>query len=188
MVTEKSSQTVLTRRFFLQKTACLLAGATVASLPSVSYAGMLGKRSLSFYHTHTGQELSTTYAWGKLYNPAALMKINQYLRDFRTGETHPIDPRLLDILWTIQQDIGNKGVYEVISGFRSPKTNGNLRQCSSGVAERSLHMEGKAIDVRFSGIDTGQIQQCAMEMKSGGVGYYAQSDFVHLDTGKYRTW
>ncbi len=188
MVTERSSRIVLTRRSFLQKTTQLLLGASVASIPSMSHAAVMGKRSLAFYHTHTGRELSATYAWGQVYNPVALTRINHYLRDFRTGEMHPIDPKLLDILWTIQQEIGNKGVYEVISGFRSPKTNGQLRHNSAGVAEHSLHMQGKAIDVRFTGIDTGQIQQCAKEMRSGGVGYYAKSDFVHLDTGRYRTW
>lgn len=188
MVTERSTHTRLTRRLFLKQSTLVLAGASVASLPSVSMAGIPGKRSLSFYHTHTKQELQATYAWGKIYNPVALTRINHYLRDYRTGEMHPIDPHLLDILWTIQQEVGSKGVYEVISGFRSPKTNGRLRQSSSGVAENSLHMRGKAIDVRFSGSDTDQIQQCAIEMRSGGVGYYAKSDFVHLDTGRYRTW
>lgn len=188
MVTEKSSQPVLSRRFFLQKSTQIALGLTVVSVPAISCAKALGKRSLSFYHTHTQQALDITYAWGKMYNPKALAQINYYLRDFRTGQKHPIDPKLLDILWAIQGEMGCKGVYEVISGYRSPKTNGQLRQCSYGVAEHSLHMQGKAIDVRFSGIDTDQIHQCAIEMKCGGVGYYAKSDFVHLDSGNYRTW
>lgn len=188
MVTDKSTQPISSRRSFLLKSTQIVLGLAVASTPSISCAKALGKRSLAFYHTHTQQELILTYAWGKTYNPKALAQINQFLRDYQTGQTHPIDPRLLDILWGIQGEMGRKGVYEVISGFRSPKTNGKLRRTSSGVAGHSLHMKGQAIDVRFSGGDTDQIQQCALEMRSGGVGYYAKADFVHLDTGEFRTW
>ena len=188
MVTDKSIQPISSRRSFLLKSTQIVLGLAVVSTPSISCAKALGKRSLAFYHTHTQQELILTYAWGKTYNPKALAQINQFLRDNQTGQSHPIDPRLLDILWGIQGEMGRKGVYEVISGFRSPKTNGKLRRTSSGVAGHSLHMKGQAIDVRFSGSDTDQIQQCALEMRSGGVGYYAKADFVHLDTGEFRTW
>lgn len=197
MAKEKKSSPVLSRRFFLQQTTRILAGMTVASMPVISSAASvpvlrstrsMGKRSLSFYHIHTQQSLDVTYAWGTAYNAAALEKINQYLRDFRTGEVYPIDPKLLDILWKIQEDMGRKGVYEVISAFRSPATNGQLRQNGSGVADRSLHLQGKAIDVRFTGARTNQIQQRAINLQQGGVGYYAKSDFVHLDTGRYRVW
>jgi uncharacterized protein YcbK (DUF882 family) len=188
MVTDNDAPPNVSRRSFLLKTTQIALGLTVVSIPSISCAKVLGKRSLAFYHTHTQQELNVTYAWGKVYNPKALSQISQYLRDYKTGQTHPIDPKLLDILWAIQGEMGRKGVYEVISGFRSPLTNKKMREKYSGVAEHSLHMQGKAIDIRYSGIDTDQIQQCAIEMKSGGVGYYAKSDFVHLDTGEYRTW
>lgn len=197
MVTEKSTSPLLSRRFFLQQTSRILAGLTVASVPVISSAASvpvirstrsLGKRSLSFYHTHTQESLDITYAWGTAYNAAALERINHYLRDFRSGEIHPIDPKLLDILWRIQEDMGRNGVYEVISAYRSPSTNGQLRQRGSGVADRSLHMQGKAIDVRFTGARTNQIQQRAIRLQRGGVGYYAKSDFVHLDTGRYRVW
>ena len=188
MVTENSDQPVLSRRFFLKKTTQIALGLTVLSVPAISFAKIPGKRSLSFYHTHTQQTLDITYASGKMYNPKALAKINSFLRDYQTGKTHPIDPKLLDLLWSIQGKMGSKGVYEVISGFRSPQTNRQLQQCSSGVAGHSLHMKGQAIDIRFTGAETDQIHQCALAMKCGGVGYYAQSDFVHLDTGTYRTW
>jgi uncharacterized protein YcbK (DUF882 family) len=188
MVTENSEQPVLSRRFFLKKSTQIALGLTVISVPAISCAKVVGKRSLSLYHTHTQQTLNVTYAWGKVYNPKALKQINSFLRDYQTGKTHPIDPKLLDILWSIQGEMGRKGVYEVISGFRSPQTNRQLRQSSAGVAGHSLHMKGKAIDIRFPGIETDQIQQCALEMKCGGVGYYAKSDFVHLDTGTFRTW
>lgn len=200
MVTENSAQPVLSRRFFLEKSIQLALGLTVVSVPTITCAKVLAKpkvlgkpkilakRSLALFHTHTQQELNITYALGKSYNPKALAQINYFLRDHQTGKAHPIDPKLLDILWSIQGQMGRKGTYEVISGFRSPLTNRQLQQHSSGVAGHSLHMKGKAIDIRFSGADTDQIHQCAMGMKSGGVGYYAKSDFVHLDTGTYRTW
>ena len=145
-------------------------------------------RRLSFYHTHTHERLNITYAKSGEYDAAALIRINNYLRDFRTSEVYPIDPGVLDILWTIQQKMCCNSTYEVISGYRSPKTNRQLRKKSNGVAKRSLHMQGKAIDVRISGEKTRTVRDCAISLESGGVGYYAESDFVHIDTGRFRTW
>ena len=189
MVTEKQSSTVLSRRSFLRTASQLALGLAAVAVPGTGLATVVpGKRALSLYHAHTNQDLDITYAWGDMYNPIALAKITRFLGDFRTGETCPIDPRLLDILWAVQQEMGRQGTYQVLSGFRSPRTNNMLRSGSNGVAEHSLHMEGRAIDIRFEGINTRQIRECAVEMKCGGVGYYPKSDFVHLDTGRYRTW
>ena len=188
MTHDKSEHPSLTRRSFLLKSAQVAIGLAVVSVPEIGTATVPKKRSLTLLHTHTNQHLEVTYAWGGKYNPFALAKINKFLRDYKTGQTYPIDPKLLDILWAIQQEMGRKGVYEVISGFRSPQTNGRMRRKGAGVARNSLHMKGKAIDIRFPGISTNQIQQCAVEMQCGGVGYYAKSDFVHLDTGQFRTW
>ncbi|CAK8723777.1 Peptidase M15 [Candidatus Electrothrix laxa] len=145
-------------------------------------------RTLSFYHTHTRECLDITYATSEDYDIEALSKINTYLRDFRTSEVHPIDPAVLDILWAIQQKMCCNSTYEIISGYRSPKTNQQLRQKSNGVAKRSLHMKGKAIDIRITGEKTKRVRDCAISLKSGGVGYYAKSNFVHIDTGRVRTW
>ncbi len=145
-------------------------------------------RILSFYHTHTRDRLDITYATAGDYDMEALAKINTYLRDFRTSEVHPIDPAILDILWTIQQKMCCNSTYEIISGYRSPKTNQQLRKKSGGVAKRSLHMKGQAIDVRITGKKTKTVRDCAISLKSGGVGYYAKSNFVHIDTGRVRTW
>ena len=189
MVTESQHSTVLSRRSFLRSASQLTLGLAAAAIPGTSLAAVVpGKRSLSLFHAHTNQELQIAYAWGDMYNPIALAKVTRFLLDFRTGETCPIDPRLLDILWAIQQETGRGGTYEVLSGFRSSRTNNMLRGGTNGVAEHSLHMEGKAIDIRLDGISTRQIRECAVEMKCGGVGYYAKSNFVHLDTGRYRTW
>lgn len=145
-------------------------------------------RTLSFYHTHTRECLEITYAYAGIHNLQALKRIDEYLRDFRTGEVHSIDPEVLDILWGIQQGLGCNGTYEVISGYRSAKTNNKLRNNSRGVAKKSLHMKGQAIDIRLRGEKTCQVRDCAIDLKCGGVGYYAKSDFVHIDTGRVRRW
>ena len=145
-------------------------------------------RELSFYHTHTGEELSIVYHDGGNHLSPALHEINQFLGDFRTGDTHPIDPRLLDALYLLQQKSGVDDKFEVISGYRSPKTNAKLRNKSNGVAKRSLHMQGKAVDIRLKGINTKKLRDMAIALKIGGVGYYRRSDFIHIDTGRVRYW
>lgn len=156
-----------------------------SSLPAFATTG---KHRLSFSHTHTGEKLTVVYKQNGLYVPEALEEINYLLRDFRTAEVHPIDPTLMDALYTLQQSCCSNGKFEIISGYRSPKTNNMLRQKSGGVAKRSMHLLGKAIDVRLPGIDTCQLRDNAIDMKFGGVGYYERSDFVHIDTGRVRTW
>ncbi|MCI5141610.1 MAG: DUF882 domain-containing protein [Candidatus Electrothrix sp. ATG1] len=182
------------RRDFLllgAKTAAGLILAQAAPALAVIPPTVFGKnesRVLSFYHTHTHERLDITYVSAGIYDPAALKKIDTYLRDFRTLDTHPIDPILLDILWRVQQEMGCNSTYEIISGYRSSATNNKLRSRSRGVAKRSLHMKGMAVDVRLSGQNTRMVRDCAVALRSGGVGYYAASDFVHIDTGRVRTW
>jgi uncharacterized protein YcbK (DUF882 family) len=177
---------IMNRRKFI--TFGLKAAAGFTLLQAVPAWAGTGKRSLSFYHTHTNECLDITYARAGIYDPLALSRVNEYLRDFRTGEKHRIDPGVLDILWRVQQEMGCSGTFEVISGYRSPKTNQALRGKSKAVARHSLHMKGRAIDIRLTGQNTRHIRDCAIGLKSGGVGYYAKSNFVHLDTGRVRTW
>jgi uncharacterized protein YcbK (DUF882 family) len=145
-------------------------------------------RSLSLVHTHTGETLRTEYFSDGAYQPGGLARIDRLLRDFRSGEIRAIDPRLLDILYRLQVLADRPAAYEVISGYRSPQTNAALHRASAGVAEHSLHMEGRAIDVRMTGFATRRLRDLALSLRSGGVGYYARSDFVHLDTGRPRAW
>lgn len=145
-------------------------------------------RTLNFYHTHTGERLRVVFAEGNRIIPDALTEVSRFLRDFRSGESRPIDPQLLDILHRLQQQTGGKGPYEIISAYRSPQTNDMLRSSTSGVAQGSLHMEGRAIDVRLRGVDTSQLRQAALGLQAGGVGYYQSSDFIHVDTGRVRFW
>ncbi len=157
------------------------------SLLLASSVTMAEARSLSFYHTHTGENLKVTYADANGYRRSALDKINLFLGDFRSGEQLPIDPALLDILHALQQQHGG-GSFEVISAYRSAQTNAMLRSKGSGVAKKSQHVLGKAIDVRLRNVDTWELYQSALALKKGGVGYYRQSDFIHVDTGRVRTW
>ena len=173
------------RRAFLR--AAGLAAAVLAPAGS-AWARTMESRSLSFVHTHTGESLSAVFFQGGSYQPAGLTRINHLLRDFRTEEVHVIDPRVLEILFDLQTLANRDDPFEVISGYRSPRTNALLRTRSSGVAEHSLHMEGRAIDVRLTGFSTRQLHQLALRMDRGGVGFYPRSDFVHLDCGRVRCW
>lgn len=176
---------IRTRRSLLKLAGSLV---TLAVVPLPSLARTADTRELSFFHTHTSEKLRVVYAENGAYVPEALAEVNRLLRDFRSGDVHPIDPRLLDILHDAREHTGGRGTFEVISGFRSPHTNEMLRHQSGGVAQRSLHLQGQAIDVRLTGTQTRQLRQAAVAMGRGGVGFYPSSDFVHLDTGRVRTW
>jgi len=145
-------------------------------------------RRLSFYHTHTRESLDLVYHDGRRYVSESLDRINMFLRDFRTLDVHPIDPALLDMLLATRMAIGSEQRFEVISGYRSPATNEMLRHKNRGVAKTSLHMQGRAIDVRLTGIATNHLRRAALDLGRGGVGYYPEADFVHLDTGHVRAW
>lgn len=145
-------------------------------------------RTLKFFHTHTLKTLEVTYYKDGLYRLESMEELRDFLADWRTGEKNHIDPRLMDILWQIQQVTGNTDTFEVISAYRSEKTNSLLRSRSNGVAKNSQHVLGKAIDVRLRGMKTKKLRDTALELKLGGVGYYRKSDFVHVDTGRVRRW
>ena len=160
---------------------------TSALLP-INSTSSVGERSLSFYHTHTHKTLEITYSVGGEYVESALEQVNDFLSDFRTGDEIVIDPLLLDFIYDVRASLGSNGTYEVISAYRSPKTNEKLRSKSSGVAKKSQHLLGKAIDVRLRNIDSRDLRDAALKIKRGGVGYYKKSDFVHMDTGRVRRW
>jgi len=147
-------------------------------------------RALSFYHTHTGKRLEVVYARNGEYLSPALDEINHFLSDFRTGDIVRIDPQLLDLIWDVRESLDGDATYQVISAYRSPETNEMLRgrSSNSGVAKNSQHTHGRAIDVRLEGVDTQVLRDRALAMKRGGVGYYKSSNFVHMDTGRVRSW
>jgi uncharacterized protein YcbK (DUF882 family) len=144
--------------------------------------------TLSFFHIHTSEKLTVTYRENGVLVPDALAAVNHYLRDFRTDQAHEIDVALLDALADLYAAFDGRGNFEVISGYRSPRTNAALRHVTSGVAEKSLHIHGRAIDVRLTSAKTRDLRDAAVAQKRGGVGYYAESNFVHVDTGAFRTW
>jgi uncharacterized protein YcbK (DUF882 family) len=170
----------------------MLAGAAVGLAASrtlgAASAAVGGERRLAFIHTHTKESLELVYSGPAGYLPASLKKVNEFLRDFRTSDVHAIDPNLLDLLHTLARTVRSSEPFHVISGYRSPRTNAQLRSHSSGVARYSLHMEGKAIDIRLPGTRLAHVRDSALALKLGGVGYYPGSDFVHVDTGRVRAW
>jgi len=168
--------------------ALLAAAAPALALPRKLAAARAESRSLAFIHTHTGEHLSIEYARDGAYIPEALETINHYLRDFRTGEVHPIDERLLDLLHELARTTGTTEPFQVISGYRSPATNAMLRARSEGVASGSLHMVGQAIDIRLADVPLARLRHAALDLREGGVGFYPASDFVHVDTGRVRVW
>jgi uncharacterized protein YcbK (DUF882 family) len=157
-------------------------------LAAVSKDSANAERTLAFYNTHTAEFARVCYFRDSAYQPEALKKINHVLRDHRANKIKTIDPGLLDVLHSIQGRLAATGPFHVISGYRSPETNEMLRHASSGVARKSMHTQGKAIDIRLPGCNTKHLSKVCMELKAGGVGYYAKSDFVHVDTGRVRTW
>ena len=150
--------------------------------------GAATAKRISLLNLHTDEHLEIEYCRDGAYMPEAMSAIEVLLRDFRNGERHPMDPHLMDYLVEVARTLGVDPAFSVISGYRSPQTNANLRQHSTGVAQHSLHMEGRAIDVRMKGVDCATLAAHAIDMKRGGVGYYRASDFVHMDTGPFRTW
>jgi uncharacterized protein YcbK (DUF882 family) len=154
----------------------------------LSKASLHDQRELSFYHTHTGKTLAVVYYRDGEYLDEALRHIDDHLKDFRNGERHPIDPALLDVLFEIRTRTGSRAPFEVISAYRSPRTNEMLRGRSSGVAQNSMHLQGQAIDVRLRDVTLDELRDAARNLARGGVGFYPESEFVHVDTGRVRYW
>jgi len=146
------------------------------------------KRTLNLFNTHTGERLNVCYFDDGAYRPEALKRVNYIMRDHRTGDVARIDPRLLDQLYAIRCRLRTQQDIHVISGYRSSTTNEKLRNTTAGVARKSLHTCGQAIDIRLPGMHTRKLRDTCVAMRAGGVGFYPDSNFIHLDTGRFRTW
>lgn len=177
----------LSRRRFLTHTAC---GALCTMVvPQIALAATPAKEKIiRMNNLHTGESLTSCYFDGKRYIESELDKIDHLCRDFRHDEIHPIDRQLLTQLQAIQKLLGVNKEVQIISGYRSPATNEMLRSQSGGVAKKSYHMQGKAIDFRLPGVELSRVRKAALSLKAGGVGYYPESNFVHIDTGPVRYW
>ena len=169
-----------------------LATAVACLSPYKAFASVLKtfspEKALAFYNTHTGETLKAVYWDQGMYVPQALAEINYILRDHRTGEVKEIEPALLDLLFALHQKLGSAAPFSIISGYRSPETNSHLSSMSKGVAKNSMHLLGKAIDIRLPGHELKILQRAAVDLQRGGVGYYPSSDFVHIDVGRVRYW
>jgi len=176
----------VSRRDFLRLGTGVAAGLLCPA--AVASVRVQPERSLAFYNTHTGESLQTVYWAAGEYLEDGLREINSVLRDHRADEIYPMDRNLLDLLTALQAEVNCRDAFHVISGYRSPVTNASLRGKSSGVARRSYHMQGKAIDIRLPGCALANLHKAALSLKAGGVGSYAASDFIHVDVGPVRRW
>ena len=157
-------------------------------LPARAAAAEGANRRLLLLSTHTGELLDTLYYRDGAYDPAELGRLDWLLRDHRSGEVLPIAQGLYDLLHELALAAGREPRYEIISGYRSPATNAKLAATTDGVSSKSLHMQGRAMDVRLTGYPTADLRDLALAKRAGGVGYYPTSDFVHLDLGAVRSW
>lgn len=173
------------RRFAIQ---ALAAFATVPAARVASGAEPLKERRIRLSNIHTDEVLNVTFHDTNGFVASCMPKLRHLLRDYRTGEEHEIDCDLFVLLSDLARAAGREPDYEVISGYRSPATNAKLHAQSHGVAEHSLHMEGRAMDVRLRGFELAAFHNLALAAKRGGVGFYPRSNFVHIDTGRVRTW
>lgn len=184
------------RRHILRLMFASGASLALARMALADQAGVLAaeeapveERYLEFFNTHTNETVKMVYKRGAEFDQAALEAFKKILRDRRNGEAHDMDVRLYDQLFDLARAAKVEPHYEIISGYRSPESNDKMSsRPGSGVAKKSLHMQGRAIDVRLRNCPTSKLRDLALEAKQGGVGYYERSDFVHLDTGNFRTW
>jgi uncharacterized protein YcbK (DUF882 family) len=178
------------RRSFLGYGALATAAAMVPGRAQAAVSKR-PERVLSFFHTHTGERLKIAYCCDGIYQPEALAQLNHLLRDFRVDQEKSIDPNLFDLLHELGGTLETDQPYHIISGYRSAQTNAMLRErggAHTGVASSSLHMVGKAIDIRLPGVRLDHLRSAAASLKLGGVGFYPSSNFVHVDTGRVRYW
>jgi uncharacterized protein YcbK (DUF882 family) len=182
-------QTVLGRRGLLLRAGAVMAGAaapTVVRAQGAPQGG--GVRRAALHNLHTGDTFDEVFYANGAYVPDALAEAMRVLRDWRNGEEHSMDPRLFDALHAINARLDTTRPFQVISGYRSPRTNAMLHSRSSGVAEHSQHMLGRASDVRIEGVDLRNLHKAALDVAAGGVGYYPVSNFVHVDVARVRQW
>ncbi len=182
--------TSINRRRFIVATggAVLAMGASLAPAMAVTRVAAARRDGmLRLTNTHTGERFSGIYRKSGVYVPQAITQLKALLRDHRANESHDMDETLFDWLDDLANRLGG-GQFQVISGYRSPATNAKMHKKSNGVAKRSMHMQGRAIDVRLDGVATNRLRDLALADARGGVGFYGKSDFVHLDTGRVRHW
>lgn len=177
------------RRVFLRHAVRLAATGATLPFAGKAVASIPDARRLAFDHTHTGERIALTYAVDGQYLPDALLAFNHLLRDHYSGQVGIMDPQLFDLLYRVRQTLACEEAFQVISGYRCAATNSMLHDTrGGGVARHSLHMDGKAIDIRLPGVSIADLRDAALSLRLGGVGYYQREQFVHVDTGRVRSW
>jgi len=187
---KKNEEEQFPRRQVL-KSGLIVATAAMLWWPNTSEAksrALKDGREVRMKNMHTGEKFKGEYWYKGTYIPDAFQEIKSVMKDHRAGISFPIDPRLMDILFVLQQRLDNEKSFEVFSGYRSPQTNKKLRRMTFGVAKKSLHMTGQAIDLRLPGSRLRDVRKQAAALRAGGVGYYPKSNFLHIDTGRVRQW
>lgn len=179
---------MLTRRQFLVFGAAAGAAAALPISPAEAALRSKVERAVALHNIHTGESLRTTYWTNGHYQPSSLKELNHILRDHYSGDIHKIDPHVIDLICALQHRLGANKPFQIISGYRSPQTNAMLAAETDGVAQHSLHMEGKAIDIRLEGTNIRLLGKAAKSLRMGGVGQYPHSNFVHVDIGPVRYW
>ncbi len=167
------------------------AAAVVPLLALAARASMPAERHIALVHTHTRESVNLAYAAGERYIPAAMATLDRFLRDHYSGDVGRIDAQLFDLLYRVRRELGasDEVPFEIISGYRAPTTNARLRESrGGGVARHSLHMEGRALDIRLATVPLPDLRDAALALCAGGVGFYAREQFVHVDTGRVRAW
>ena len=188
MTTTMSAPRSSTRRWFLGATGAAAALMAATPLQAATLPNRMRPNRLSLHNLHTGERLDVRFREDRAYDRRALGALNHLLRDWRQDEVLPIDPKLFDMMAEIASRVGQPPRFEIVSGYRSPKTNDMLRRNGRGAAKQSLHMVGQAIDLRLDGAKLPRLRQAAIDLGAGGVGYYPRSGFVHIDTGDVRSW
>jgi uncharacterized protein YcbK (DUF882 family) len=184
-------RTLVGRREALRLGGGMILAAGAAGLPSLGWTAELNPmapRRAMLHNLHTGDKFNEVYFANGKYQPDALAEAMRVLRDWRNGEEHVMDPRLFDALHSINTRLGANQPFQIISGYRSPKTNAAMHARSAGVASNSQHTYGKAVDVRIQGVDLRNLHRAALDVSAGGVGFYPTSNFVHVDVARVRQW
>ena len=184
---EELEERIISRRKLLALTAGVGAAGIIGLTPDDAEAARR-RRSLKLVETHTGEKLSVVYRVGNRYSRNGLRKINSIMRDWRNDQSRPMDPKVIDYLYSVRRWLGTNRPIKIVSGYRSPATNAMLARKSGGVARNSYHVKGMAIDIKIDGYSVNSIARAAKAMKLGGVGKYSRSGFVHIDSAEYRTW
>lgn len=178
----------ISRRSFLMRAGAAAAGALLVPSAQAFTRDLSRERILNFYNPNTEEDLTIACCIDAEYDARIVRRFSYFMRDHHSNKVHYIDPALIDLLYAVSVLTRSRGTFQVISGYRAPETNRMLRRTSRRVAEHSLHMEGRAIDIRMSDTDTRTLRKVGLALQRGGVGYYPSANFVHLDTGDVRSW